>query len=159
LRDAEADTFLKRLKRQGKKLACYPFTSQTGLERLSRTERAFSKRYSVTDFYTELYRKLKPKLVFNPSHVQNLIATHAVEAAQWLGIPTATFIFSWDNLTSQGRIMLPYDYYLVWNEHLRNQLLEIYPQINSKNVFVTGTPQFDMHFQPEYYWSREEFCA
>jgi hypothetical protein len=26
-------------------------------------------------------------------------------------------------------------------------------------VFVTGTPQFDFHFQPEYHWTREAFCA
>src|SRR5262245_41891643 len=159
LRDAEADTLLKWLKREGKKLACYPFTSQTGLARLSKVERAMSKRFRVTNYYIELYRSLKPKLIFNASHVHSVIAIQAVEAAQWLGIPTATFVFSWDNLTSQGRILLPYDYFLVWNENLRDQLLSIYPHIDPKQVFVTGTPQFDTHFQQEYYWSREEFCA
>jgi hypothetical protein len=82
-----------------------------------------------------------------------------VQAAQWLGIPTATFIFSWDNLTSQGRIMPPYDYYLVWNRTIRGQLLQIYDSVKSDQVFVTGTPQFDFHFKPEFYWTREEFCA
>ena len=159
LRDAEANTPMKWLKRRGRKLACYPFANPTGLKLLSKTERAFSKWFRVTNDYIELFRQLKPDLVFNASHSHSVIATQAVEAAQWLGIPTATFIFSWDNLTSQGRIMLPYDSYLVWNQKLRDQLLEIYPEITSDRVFVTGTPQFDTHFQPEYYWSREEFCA
>jgi len=87
------------------------------------------------------------------------VATQAVQAAQWLGIPTATFIFSWDNLTSQGRIMLPYDYYIVWNEALKKQLLEMYEWICPERVFVTGTPQFDFHFRPEFYQSRKDFCA
>jgi hypothetical protein len=26
-------------------------------------------------------------------------------------------------------------------------------------VFVTGTPQFDFHFKPDFFWTREEFCA
>ena len=26
-------------------------------------------------------------------------------------------------------------------------------------MFVTGTPQFDFHFQKKYHWTREDFCA
>jgi hypothetical protein len=54
--------------------------------------------------------------------------------------------------------MLPYDYFLVWNEGLKAQLLEMYKQIRPEQVFVTGTPQFDFHFRPEFYQTREEFC-
>jgi hypothetical protein len=159
LRDAEANTPVRWLKRQSKKFACYPFANETGLKLLSKVERAASKWFSAAEEYVRLYGELRPSLVFNSSHAHSEIATPAVEAAQWLGIPTATFIFSWDNLTSQGRILLPYDYFLVWNENLRSQLLRIYPDINPECVFVTGTPQFDTHFKSEFYWSREEFCA
>jgi hypothetical protein len=34
----------------------------------------------------------------------------------------------------------------------------MYPSVGSEQVFITGTPQFDFHFRPEAYWSREEFC-
>jgi hypothetical protein len=159
LRDAEVNTPVSWLKRQGKKLACYPFANETGLKILSRVERVISKWFSDARDYTRLYSELRPSLVFNSSHTHSAIATPAIEAAQWLGIPTAAFIFSWDNLTSQGRILLPYDYYLVWNKNLRDQLLQIYPDIKPERVFVTGTPQFDAHFNPEYYWPREKFCA
>jgi hypothetical protein len=36
-------------------------------------------------------------------------------AAQELGIPTATFIFSWDNLPKATLVLEP-DYYFVWSD-------------------------------------------
>jgi hypothetical protein len=105
-----------------------------------------------------MFKRLKPALVFNGSHVHSDVAIQAVQAAQWLGIPTVAFIFSWDNLTSQGRIMPLYDYHLVWNESIKNQLLRMYNTIRPETVFVTGTPQFDFHFRREFRWTREHFC-
>ena len=159
LRDAEAKTLEQRLKRLGKKLACYPFASRPGLSLLSGMESVSSRQFRSTDEYVRLFTELKPSLVFNGSHVHSQVAMQAVHAAQALGIPTATFLFSWDNLTSQGRIIPLYDYYLVWNEAIRDQLLQIYHSISPEQVFVTGTPQFDYHFKPEFHWSRQEFCA
>lgn len=158
LRDSEAKTVKQKGIRAVKKAVTYPFANHFGLKTLSNLERASSRYFKTTDAYLNLIRQLNPSLVFNGSHIHSRIATQAVQAAQWLGVPTATFIFSWDNLTSQGRIMLPYDYFLVWNETLRAQLLEMYEWIKPEQVFVTGTPQFDFHFQRKFYWSREEFC-
>jgi hypothetical protein len=159
LRDFEATTPSLKLKRIAKKLACYPFANRIGLAVLAEAGRLSSRLLRSSEEYVDLFKNLRPALVFNGSHVHSLAAVPAVEAAQWLGIPTATFIFSWDNLTSQGRIALPYDYYLVWNQAVRDQLLDIYGSIRPEQVFVTGTPQFDFHFRPEFYWSREDFCA
>ena len=78
--------------------------------------------------------------------------------AHRMGIPTAAFIFSWDNLTSRGRIFVPYDYYLMWNEEMKAQILSQYPFLKPEQVLVTGTPQFDFHFNPEFWLSREELC-
>lgn len=158
LREIEAKGIGQKAKRAVKKSLCYPFASRAGLRVLNKSERFLSRLLKTTDAYTDLFRRLQPSLVFNGSHIHSGIATQAIQAAQWLGIPTATFIFSWDNLTSQGRIMLPYDFFLVWNETLRRQLLEMYEWIKPEQVFITGTPQFDFHFRPEFYQSREEFC-
>jgi len=158
-RDQEAKTARLRAKRITKKLACLPFANRPGLRLLSHVERGMSRMLRNTESYLEFFRRLRPALVFNASHVHSRIATQALQAAQWLSIPTATFLFSWDNLTSQGRIMLPYDAYLVWNEEIAAQLLEIYPSIRPECVHVTGTPQFDAHFQERNYLSREEFCS
>jgi hypothetical protein len=159
LRDVEARTTGKRLKRWGKKVAAIPFANDRGVHFLERSERMASRAFCPSDYYAQLYEKLRPGLVFNGSHVHSQVAIQAIQAAQWLGIPTATFIFSWDNLTSQGRILPTYDYYLVWNEDLKQQLIRIYPSIQPEHVFITGTPQFDFHFRPDSYWSREKFCA
>ncbi len=158
LRDSEAVTVGDKVKRWGKKVAVAPLSNQGGLNLLSRTERTASRVLSPTNHYLHLFREWQPSLVFNASHVHSRNAIQAVQSAQWLGIPTATFIFSWDNLTSQGRVLPSYDYYLVWNEALKQQLLDIYQFVRPEQVFVTGTPQFDSHFQSENYWSREEFC-
>lgn len=158
-RDAESNTPAKRLKRAAQKMVAIPLAHRTGVELVSNLERAVSHRLSTSDDYARLYEELKPAMVFNCSHVHSANATQAVQAAQWMGIPTATFLFSWDNLTSQGRILLPYDYYLAWNEGIAEQLLDIYPKLHRQQVIVTGTPQFDFHFRPDFYWSREEFCA
>ena len=159
LRDTEAVTFPMRSKRVAKKIVSYPFANRFGLSLLQRTERASSRLLSTTKDYELEFKRIRPSLVFNGSHVHSRNATQAIQAAQWLGIPTATFIFSWDNLTSQGRIMLPYDYFLVWNEQLKHQLLEMYGWVKPDRVFVTGTPQFDHHFQSRFYLSREDYCV
>jgi len=159
LRDAEASgSPSTQMKRMMKKALCLPFANRMGLEVLSATERAVSKRWRTSDHYLELFRSLAPSLVFNASHIHSRVASPAVEAARWLKIPTAAFVFSWDNLTSQGRIMPSYDYYLVWNDAIKRHLLRIYKTVKPEQVFVTGTPQFDFHFRPEFYWTREEFC-
>ncbi len=158
LRDSEAVTIGQKSKRAAKKLLGYPFANRTGLSLLEMAERTSSRWLSTTRRYESLFKKLKPSLVFNGSHIHSRNAIQAVQEAQWLGIPTATFIFSWDNLTSQGRITLPYDYFLVWNEALKRQLLEMYDWVNEDQVFVTGTPQFDFHFRPEFYLDRDEYC-
>jgi hypothetical protein len=42
---------------------------------------------------------------------------------------------------------------------MRDQLLSIYPSIEPQRVFITGTPQFDFHFQPKFWLSRKELCS
>jgi hypothetical protein len=158
LRTVEAKTTKQKAKWTIKKAISYPFANRLGLKILDSIEQTSSRFLRTTDEYINLMKKLSPSLVFNGSHIHSRVATQAVQAAQWLKIPTAAFIFSWDNLTSQGRITLPYDYFLVWNESLKRQLLEMYEWIREEQVFVTGTPQFDFHFQPKFYQNREEFC-
>lgn len=77
-------------------------------------------------------------------------------AAQDLGIPTATFVFSWDNLP-KATTLVETDYYFVWSEHMKKEVLMYCPYVKPDNVFVTGTPQFESHFDTSLLQSREEF--
>lgn len=77
-------------------------------------------------------------------------------AAQDLGIPTATFIFSWDNLP-KATTLVETDYYFVWSQYMKNEIMMYCPYVNKQNVFVTGTPQFESHFDKNLIKSKEQF--
>ncbi len=125
---------------------------------LTALERELTYRLRPTRTFDQLFARLQPDLVFNGSQIHGRAAELPLRVARRMGIRTAVFVFSWDNLTSQSRIMVPYDDYLLWNEGMRRQLLEIYPQVPSERVLAVGTPQFDFHFKPEFQLDREELC-
>ena len=110
------------------------------------------------DYFVELFKELKPDLVFNCSHIHGEAGELPLKIAKRMGIPTAGFVFSWDNLTSRSRIFVPYDHFLVWHHFMKKQLLGIYRDIRPEQISITGTPQFDFHFKPQYLLSREELC-
>lgn len=125
---------------------------------LERLHSAIVGRSTQVAWFARRFEELRPAIVFS-SHQRPLRMVPAVLAARQLGIPTATFIFSWDNLTSKGRIATPFDHYLVWSELMRSELLRYYPEIPPENTHVVGTPQFDSYADPSMIWPREEFFA
>lgn len=158
LRDRRAAQRGKRWQRWLVKGAARALAWPGALHALTRLEQGLHYRLRPTSAMDRLLERLRPDLVFNGSHIHGLAGELPLRVAQRMGIPTAGFIFSWDNLTSRSRIFVPYDHYLVWHEGMRRQLLSIYPRVPAANVHVTGTPQFDFHFQPQYQLSREETC-
>ncbi len=159
LRDHEANTLPKKIKRSLLKALAYPFTGRQGVKFVSALENVVSEKIYPTDKFVELIRKINPALAFNGSHIHCQNAVPVMHAARKLGIKTATFLFSWDNLTSQGRIMPPCNQHLVWNDQIKSHFLEIYDNVKPEQVSVTGTPQFDFHFHKDKLWSREDYCA
>lgn len=132
--------------------------SPAGIQALDRWHCNVVARVPEVERYRQLFQRIKPNVVFC-SHQRPPIVLPATLAARSLGIPTATFIFSWDNLTSKGRIAAPFDHFLVWSELMREELLRFYPDVTPERVHVVGTPQFDPYATPELHWSREEFFA
>lgn len=100
-------------------------------------------------------KREKPALVFCTNQRVTL-AIASILAAQDLGIPTATFIFSWDNLP-KGVKIVETDYYMVWSEHMKKELQYYYPYIKDNQIFVTGSPQFEPHFDASLMLSKEVF--
>ena len=133
-------------------------SSRRGIAALSGVHRMVASRAaSVADFRAR-FEALQPSALFC-SHQRPPEILAPTLAARSLGIPTATFIFSWDNLTSKGRIAAPFDHYLVWSDQMRNELLRYYPDVSEERVHVVGTPQFDPHTDARLCWSREELFA
>lgn len=92
------------------------------------------------------------------------LSTAYVDSSEWplfyalrkLGIPTATHILSFDNLTSRGYLPLnPFDRYLVWQQGMADELKELYA-VSASQIQITGTPQFDFHIQDRFRWSQEQ---
>lgn len=107
-------------------------------------------------YYRQLFQEFRPSVVFC-SNQKSPATVPIVLAAQTLNIPTATFIFSWDNLTTKGRIAAPFDYYLVWSRLMQEELLRYYPDVTTERVYIVGTPQFDPYADRSLLWSRQEF--
>ncbi|MEO8592824.1 MAG: hypothetical protein ABI759_05855 [Candidatus Solibacter sp.] len=115
-----------------------------------------AKRLQEVEQYKELFRRTRPSLLFSASQRPHSILP-AVLAARELGIPTGTFIVSWDNLSSKGRIVAPFEHFFVWSSNMRDEVLRYYPQADAKKIHVIGTPQFDTYADQNLLWSREEF--
>ncbi len=127
-----------------------------GIRRLDRLHCWRVDRLPEVDYYRRLFAEIRPRVLFC-SHQRPLAVLPPVLAARSFGIPTATFIFSWDNLTSKGRIAAPFDHYLVWSEQMRRELLRYYPDVPPDSVHIVGTPQFDPYADDNLLWPREEF--
>lgn len=109
-----------------------------------------------TLYYREALERRRPSVLLSTNQRPSSVLP-AVLAARGLGIPTATFIFSWDNLSSKGRIAAPFDHYLCWSEHMRRELLRYYPDVPPERAHVVGTPQFEPYADCGLLWPRAEF--
>jgi len=129
--------------------------SEKGLERIRIN---ISKKERKTKLYfdsLETLKKEKPDFVFCTNQ-RIMLAVAPLLAAQDIGIPTATFIFSWDNLP-KGTKIIETDFYFVWSELMKNDLLYYYPHISENQIIITGTPQFEPHFNKDFLISKEVF--
>ena len=131
--------------------------TRRGIEWLDRWHARAAFRSPSVERYRQMLREWRPSVLFCSHQRPNAIVA-PVLAARSLGIPTATFIFSWDNLSSKGRIAAPFDHFLVWSELMRDELLRFYPDVSAERVHIVGTPQFEPYADMKLLWSREEFC-
>ena len=130
-------------------------SGQKGLQRL-RTRMQDSERNGI--YYKhcrEVLEKEQPHFIFCTNQ-RPVTAIAPLTAAKVLNIPTGTFVFSWDNLPKATMVVQP-DHYFVWSGHMKNELLTYYPFIAPENIHITGSPQFEPHFNLSLRKSRSEF--
>lgn len=154
----EEKTVGGKIKKTFLKALAAPLSNDPSLRALTSLEHRLHRALPPTGEFKQLFQQLKPDLVFNCSHIHGPAAEEPLRAARDLGIQTAGFIFSWDNLYSRGRIISPYDHYLVWNDLMASELRRFYPAIPEDRIHITGTPQFDFHFDSRFYLDRAELC-
>jgi len=131
------------------------FSSDKGLKKIREKIKKLEKSGNYYKHCLDALQTEKPDMVFCTNQ-RPVLAIAPLLAAQKLGIPTATFIFSWDNLP-KATMVVETDFYFVWSEHMKKELLHYYPDIKENQIFVTGTPQFESHFETNTTISKEEF--
>jgi hypothetical protein len=132
------------------------YDTEKGLQKIRKKMNHYERKTIFYKQSLETLQKENPSLVFCTNQ-RPVLAIAPLLAAQDLGIPTGTFIFSWDNLP-KATMVVETDYYFVWSTHMKEELLFYYPNIKEETIFITGTPQFEMHFDKNKILSRELFC-
>jgi hypothetical protein len=127
----------------------------------------FEKYRDRSILRTDAFKSVKKILTDNP--VDILFFTHQrppfiallTTAAKKQAIPTASFIFSWDNLASKGRMAASFDHYLVWSDLMKDELQEFYKKVQANQIHVVGTPQFEPYvldeFKKDHDWMLRKF--
>ena len=118
-------------------------------------QKSISKGNAVKN-YRSLLKVHKPQVLFF-THQRPPYVAPIILAAEKEKISTISFIFSWDNLASKGRMAGDFGHYLVWSNLMRKELLQFYGLVNSKNISVVGTPQFEPYILDSYRSDKNEF--
>jgi len=94
--------------------------------------------------FKEYYKKYSPKLLIVTSYGYDL-DQYFVRRAKKEGCKTISIIYSWDNPTSKGYKSSDSDYYLVWNENMKKELI-IFHDIEEEKIKICGVGHWDTFY-------------
>lgn len=131
------------------------YSGEKGVKKIQKKLKQSENKAAYYKRCLEVLKEEEPDMVL----CTNQRAVNAIApllAAENLEIPTACFIFSWDNLP-KATLVIKTDYYFVWSEYMKKELLQYYPFIDPHKIKITGSPQFEHYFKNDLLVSREEF--
>jgi CDP-glycerol glycerophosphotransferase (TagB/SpsB family) len=76
--------------------------------------------------------------------------------ARAVGVTSVGIVKSWDVLTMKGYIPVPLDYYLVWNQIMKQEITRLH-HVPQDRLGVTGIPQFDIYAKRSGAQPRDDF--
>lgn len=123
--------------------------------KLEHTSKTYWSKQIIADYRRELEEIQPTHLFITHQRVASLMPI--CMAAKALGIEVSTAIFSWDNLP-KARLSVAADNYLVWSDHMKEEMQQFYPEITAKLIKNVGTPQFEFYKESERIISREAFA-
>ena len=132
------------------------FHSENWIQWYTKCQQWSFKQHKITLEYKKMLQKEHFDLLFFTHQRPPFLAPLAYQATQ-LELKTASFIFSWDNLASKGRMAANFDYFLVWSDLMKKELLHFYTSVKPGNVEVAGTPQFEPYVLDRYQSTKEVF--
>jgi hypothetical protein len=115
--------------------------------------------------YQNMLARYQPQIVVTPTAGLEPRDIPLINAAKHLGIPTLTFVASWDNVYKmERRIKITKyqqqyalaDHFAVWNKINLVHLLDIIPALNTEHITIVGAPRFDFFNHLEKIPTRKE---
>lgn len=134
------------------------FHSESFIQRVNSWQQFTFKNNPITKQQGKLLKEEQFDLLFFTHQRPPYIATLVYEAEK-INLKTGCFIFSWDNLASKGRMAANFDFYLVWSDLMKSELLQFYSKVKPNAIEVVGTPQFEPYVLDRYKTSKEFFCS
>ncbi|MFA9189987.1 UDP-glycosyltransferase [Flavobacterium sp. FZUC8N2.13] len=132
-------------------------SSEKGILRIRKRINSLERSTEKYNYCKAQLQEIKPDLVFCTTQ-RATQSISALLAAQDLGIKTVAFVYSWDNVPKAMQVVET-DYYCVWSDLMKKEVLQYYPFVNASQIFVTGTPQFEPHYDTSLLHTREDFFA
>lgn len=111
---------------------------------------------AITKSYVELLKENNISVLFF-THQRPPFIAPLIYASEKLKIKTSAFIFSWDNLASKGRMAGNFDFYFVWSNLMKQELLTFYQSVKENQIAVVGTPQFEPYVLNKYGYDKYSF--
>lgn len=103
----------------------------------------------------QFFSRYKPSIVVS-THPTAMDEYDFLRYARKTGVTSVGIVKSWDVLTTKGYIPVPPDYYLVWNQIMKEEITLLY-RVPGDRVWITGIPQFDLYADTASAPPREEF--
>lgn len=132
------------------------FHSENWINKYYSLQKKSFKNSPTTKRYISLLKKHNPDLIYF-THQRPPYIAPLIYASNIVKIKTATFIFSWDNIPSKGRMSGDFEYYFTWSHLMKEELLSFYVNIKPEQVKVVGTPQFEPYVLERYGLDFERF--
>lgn len=123
-------------------------------------EKRLNSLVEKTNFFkksTDVLKEENPDLLLI-THQSTSVTLGVSLAAKKANLPILTSIHSWDNIV-KGNKLVDADYYVVWSDYMKNELVDYYPNVKKEIVFTTGTPQFHDYNSNQKLINREAFFS
>lgn len=130
-------------------------SSEEGILRIRKRINALERSTPKYQYCKAQLQEHNPDLIFCTTQ-RATQSISALLAAKDLNIPVVSFVYSWDNVPKAMQVVEA-DFYFVWSDLMKQEILKYYPFVKESQVFVTGTPQFEPHYNRNLLKSREEF--
>jgi hypothetical protein len=117
---------------------------------------SWNKKSKVYKFWVQVLQGNKPDVMLL-THQRVPEAIPVLQAAKDLGVNTFVAVFSWDNMP-KARLSARGNRYLVWSDFMKHEFQLYHPEIDSSQIEVVGSPQFEYYQNNNHKLSRETFA-